>query len=399
MALASADGRVPVRWLFWTMAFAAVVAAFALLVAEGGRMAVLFAIGLAMGVTLYHGAFGFTGAYRRAISEKDISGVAAQLIMIAAAILLFAPVLAAGSALGRGVAASVAPVSVSMAFGAFLFGIGMQLGGSCASGTLYTSGGGNPRMILMLAFFCVGAFWGSLDLGWWQGLPGIGAVSLAETLGWTGAVATQLVALGLIYLALRLLGGRHKRSLWWDGSVSWRDLLRGPWPLLLSAGLLALLNWITLLTAGHAWSITWAFSLWGAKAAVLLGWDPATSAFWSGAFQQVALARPIWSDTVSVMNIGIIGGAVMASALSGRFATHAPSTPLSVLAVVLGGLMMGYGARLAYGCNIGAFFSGVASTSLHGWLWILCAVPGNYVGIGLRGLLRLDQGQQAASPA
>ena len=129
-----------------------------------------------------------------------------------------------------------------------------------------------------------------------------------------------------------------------------------------------------------------------------LGWDPAASAFWSGAFQQAALTRPLWTDTVSVMNLGIIGGAVMASAASGRFASHEPSTPMSVVAVMLGGLMMGYGARLAYGCNIGAFFSGVASASLHGWLWILCAVPGNYVGIGLRGLLRLD-GRRAASPA
>jgi hypothetical protein len=35
--------------------------------------------------------------------------------------------------------------------------------------------------------------------------------------------------------------------------------------------------------------------------------------------------------------------------------------------------MMGYGARLAYGCNIGAYFSGVASASLHGWLWFVLA--------------------------
>ena len=54
------------------------------------------------------------------------------------------------------------------------------------------------------------------------------------------------------------------------------------------------------------------------------------------------------------------------------------------MAAVIGGLVMGYGARLAYGCNIGAFFSGIASTSLHGWLWIAAALPGNWVGIKLR---------------
>ena len=44
---------------------------------------------------------------------------------------------------------------------------------------------------------------------------------------------------------------------------------------------------------------------------------------------------------------------------------------------------MGYGARIAYGCNIGAFFSGVASTSLHGWLWIAAALPGCWIGLRL----------------
>jgi len=45
---------------------------------------------------------------------------------------------------------------------------------------------------------------------------------------------------------------------------------------------------------------------------------------------------------------------------------------------------MGYGARIAYGCNIGAFFSGVASTSLHGWVWIVAALGGNVIGVRLR---------------
>ena len=38
---------------------------------------------------------------------------------------------------------------------------------------------------------------------------------------------------------------------------------------------------------------------------------------------------------------------------------------------------MGYGARLAFGCNIGALFSGIASGSLHGWLWMAAALAGH----------------------
>ncbi|MBF3229532.1 YeeE/YedE thiosulfate transporter family protein, partial [Pseudomonas sp. L01] len=53
----------------------------------------------------------------------------------------------------------------------------------------------------------------------------------------------------------------------------------------------------------------------------------------------------------------------------------------SLAAAVIGGLLLGYGARLAYGCNIGAYFSGIASGSLHGWLWLVAAFAGNSVGV------------------
>lgn len=47
-------------------------------------------------------------------------------------------------------------------------------------------------------------------------------------------------------------------------------------------------------------------------------------------------------------------------------------------------MLLGYGSRIAYGCNIGAFVSGVASGSLHSWLWIAAALPGSWLGIHLR---------------
>lgn len=51
--------------------------------------------------------------------------------------------------------------------------------------------------------------------------------------------------------------------------------------------------------------------------------------------------------------------------------------------------MLGYGSRLAFGCNIGAYFSGIASGSLHGWVWIVAALAGNWIGTGLRPLFDL----------
>ena len=56
----------------------------------------------------------------------------------------------------------------------------------------------------------------------------------------------------------------------------------------------------------------------------------------------------------------------------------------SLAAAVAGGVMLGYGARIAYGCNIGAYFSGIASASVHGWVWLPAAFVGNVAGTRLR---------------
>ncbi|MNE98885.1 putative inner membrane protein [compost metagenome] len=84
------------------------------------------------------------------------------------------------------------------------------------------------------------------------------------------------------------------------------------------------------------------------------------------------------------MDIGIVLGALLAAGLAGRFAPNLNIPLRSLVAAVVGGLLLGYGSRLAYGCNIGAYFSGIASGSLHGWLWLVAAYAGNLVGVRLR---------------
>ncbi|MBI3452667.1 MAG: YeeE/YedE family protein [Rhodospirillales bacterium] len=74
-----------------------------------------------------------------------------------------------------------------------------------------------------------------------------------------------------------------------------------------------------------------------------------------------ALAGSILDDDTSVMDIGIVIGALVAAALAGRFRPSLRIPLRSLAAAVLGGLVLGYGSRIAFGCNIGAFFSGTAS--------------------------------------
>lgn len=347
--------------------------------AGGWRMPALFLLGMALGAVLFRTAFGFTAHYREFLLHRDTRGVRAQVLMLALATLLFAPVLAAGSAFGYPMSGAFAPLGVQVVAGAFLFGIGMQLAGGCGSGTLYAAGGGSVRMLIVLLFFIAGSFWASLHMGWWERPPSRGEVVLGDLLGWTGAAALQLGVLAAVWV---LLGrGAPRRT---ERSPQSPGALAGDGALLLGAVLLAVLALLVLLVAGHPWSITWAFALWGAKAALLLGWQPAESAFWNGDFQRRALESGIFEDVTSVTNIGIVLGSLAAAAAGGRFRPRLSLSAASLAAAVIGGLAMGYGARIAYGCNIGAFFSGVASTSLHGWLWIGAALAGTAIGVRLR---------------
>ncbi|MFO7648068.1 YeeE/YedE thiosulfate transporter family protein, partial [Halomonas campaniensis] len=151
--------------------------------AFGARLGALMLVGGLLGMVLYHAAFGFTAAWRVFITERRGRGLRAQMVMLAIAVLLFFPALSSGSLFGQSVFGYVAPIGVSVVFGAFLFGVGMQLGGGCASGTLFTAGGGNARMLITLLFFIVGSVIGTAHFSWWQSLPAFQPVSLVREFG------------------------------------------------------------------------------------------------------------------------------------------------------------------------------------------------------------------------
>jgi len=228
-----------------------------------------------------------------------------------------------------------------------------------------------------LMAFCAGAFLGSLTRFWWSGLPTIEGIALGEIVGWVPAVAIQIVAfLGLAWL-LHLW--EKPRPLIWQ-----RPQARS---LCLGAIALAVLNTLVLAIAHHPWAITWGFVLVSGKIATGMGWDLANHPYWGMEFAQTALAESIFADITVVMNLGVILGAVLIAASSGSFRLKAIPSWRIVIASVIGGLTMGYGALLAFGCNVNAFFGAIASTSLHGWLWIVFALLGNVIGIKLRSLL------------
>jgi uncharacterized membrane protein YedE/YeeE len=356
--------------------------------AFGWRQGAAWVLGGALGFVLFQASFGFTGAYRRLFTTGEGAGVRAQLVMIALTMGLFLPILASGSVLGTPVRGFVFPIGIGLLVGAFLFGVGMQLGGGCGSGTLYSAGGGQgARMWVTLAFFIIGATLAAWQSEGWAGWPALAPVSLPDRLGTWPAMLLGLAVLGAAWAATRWLErartGRVAPLSWQGGH--W---LRGPWPLLWGVAGLALLNALTLSITGRPWAITAAFPLWGAKLVEASGIDdPAFWPFWEDPTRTEALLRPLLADRIGVMDLGLMAGAAIAALLAGRGAAWALPAGGALLASVLGGLLLGVGATLGFGCNISAFVGGVASGSLHGWVWIVPALLGNWVGVKLRPLL------------
>jgi uncharacterized membrane protein YedE/YeeE len=370
------------------VAVAALVSgAVALSEAYAWRMGALFLVGGFLGLVLYHALFGFTSAWRVFIADGRGAGLRAQMLMLATAVVLFFPALAHGSLFGQAVHGEYGAVGMSVLVGAFLFGLGMQLGGGCASGTLYTAGGGNTRMLVTLFTFIIGSAVGAMHLPWWSAQPNIGAISLIERLGWAPALALNLAMFGAIAIATSVVEKRRHGTLL-GGPASrrrgWQRALQGPWPLLAGAVALALGNFATLYLAGRPWGVTSAFALWGSKLFELMGADVASWGYWQNPARAAALHQSIFRDVTSVMDLGIMLGALLAAGLAGKFAPSWRIPGRSLVAAIIGGLLLGYGARLAYGCNIGAYFSGIASGSLHGWLWLAAAFAGSIVGTRLR---------------
>jgi len=351
----------------------------------GQKQGLAVLIGGFAGFALYHASFGFTAAWRRIFTEGRGVGLRYQFLLIIITCMVSFPLIAYTDARGF-----ILPVGMGMLFGSFIFGFGMQFGGGCGSGTLFVAGGGSTRMCITLLFFVIGSVIGTLHLGWWNAIAfpefiqestGIGdkfSYGMINTLGPVGALVVIAILLGMIALW----------SVWYEknkhGSLEMprktQSFITGPWSPLAGAIALAIVGILTLIVVGRPWGVTWAFALWGAKGADLIGFDILGTSFWTG-WKANAVENSVFKDTTSVMNFGIIAGAMAAAGLAAKFKPLWSLSRVEIGTAVFGGLLMGYGARLAYGCNIGAYLGGLVSGSIHGWAWALMAFAGSSLAI------------------
>ena len=360
----------------------------------GTKQGLLFIIGSALGLVLHQASFGFTAGFTHIIKNYKTQQLRAQMLMLIVASFLMLPLLAQGEFYGQAVAGKLTAISTAMAAGAFIFGVGMQFGGGCASGTLAYLGSGSLRMGITLAAFIVGSLIGTFHFPWWEAMPSLGKFSMIDDWGLLTAILVNFSIAGILWLIFLKIEQRvHGSTQPLNNSVTDKKpgFLANHWPLILAAVLLAILNLMTLMVKGKPWGVTSGFALWGAKIFAFFGGDLSGYEYWQKASWAKALTSPVLNHSTSVMNIGLVLGIWWAAKLSDKMSVSYKASGMLIFRLILGGLFLGYGARLASGCNIGAYFSGIASGSLHGWAWFAIAGVGNIVGFKLKNSLLADR--------
>lgn len=337
----------------------------------GPRAALLVLLGLGFGLALEGLRFGFAGPWRAIVTERDGRGLMAQLLAIGIVAGVALPLLAAAP--GE-LAGAHAPVGPAMILGAFVFGLAMQIVMGCGSGALVNAGSGNVVGLVALAAFIAGSFLGSLHLPFWAGFGSLPVLTAQGSFGSGWGLALTLAGLGAVAVLV------------------WRRAAPGkrlpPVRLWVAAGLIAALALGNLVVAGQPWGIVYGLGLWGAKLAQATGADLAANAFWASPANAERLASSVLSDVTSLTNIGLLVGAWAVMRWRAEpGAQTAALAPSGWLAVAVAGIVLGYSARMAFGCNVGAFFSGISTGSLHGWVWFAAAFGGSLLGVRLRPVL------------
>lgn len=314
--------------------------------------------GLAFGVVLQRGRVCFNSAFRDLRLMNDNFMFKAALLAVALETIAFLAMAQLGW-----IHLNPKPLNwVGVIIGGYVFGLGMVLAGGCASGTTYRIGEGNTTSWLAGLFFAIFALATQSGFlspimnainGWTIKVSSTSALYLGDMTGPTLATLLNIspwiaglafAALILIYLFATKTTNRETATWGWikTGLLIVPVAMFGFWSSTLSGrayGLGVTGGWINILQA--------------TQTNVALSWEGAEV-------------------------LGIILGAAITALIFKEFKLRVPKKGITYAYVVLGGALMGFGATLAGGCNIGHFLTGIPQLAISSIVAGIFFILGNW---------------------
>jgi uncharacterized protein len=376
------------------------VAALVLLMAYrvDTQFARFWAFGLAFGFVLQRGRFCFASAFRDLFLLGHGRNMKGVLLGLAIGSIGFAIVMARQVPIADlgflPPTANVLPVGMHTALGGILFGVGMVVAGGCVSGSLYRMGEGYVASWVAFAGLMGGLLVSTYTWNWWWEASMSTAPSfwLPLSLGHSGALVVTLLALGAVFLGVLWI--EHRAGVVVPAprtadeapdsvaaelrALGRRVFVRG-WPVLIAGAVLGGLN-VLLFTAQEPWGFTGEVARWSAELAGLVGAAPPPLLGVSDLPGCVVVVSEGLVNHMTFLVVGMWVGSFAGALGAGEFKLRRPAQPVRYAQSLGGGVLMGYGAGIAMGCTIGAFFSSIPSLAVNGWVFAVFLAVGAWIG-------------------
>lgn len=366
-------------------------------------------IGLGIGYVLQRSFFGFAGTVKRTWKGNPTLLYAVSLLFGLGAII-FSFLYSSNTA-----KFDARPIGLGVAIGALIFGLGMILANGCASGVLTDISQGSIATIIAFVFFVLGAVPGQMlqhttnsgSLGIYDGYNLLDKWGYAPFL-----IATLVMLIGVSFFGfyiskkIRTKHGRDVQALQeamnetpdiyseWLKKNNYTDnnWLRlhfnvnvKKWSLYIGAIALMILLVLVFVVNGKGWGVTTSFAKWGGWIMGLEGKD----VFVDTPNKAASMDKGILFDAGSFRNFGIILGALIFVFISNRLVIDTKefkkrTTKEHVVrysVAVIAGFMLGFGARIADGCNAGQLCNGIMTGSLSAWLFGIMMTFGGIAGV------------------
>lgn len=257
----------------------------------------------------------------------------------------------------------VSAVSLPLVIGAFIFGIGMELAGCCCSGMFIRMGEGYSVHLITFIFVILGYTFANThyNMLWAPLVQKSPAVFFPDKLGWGPGVTLNIAILLIFYI----IAVRKDKQ---PASTENTSYLKGA----VCLGILSIIHVIVLKTP---WSVSGAFY-----------WiENSTRCLFGGCLDTLLNCKSsiVVAAGTNLRNLGLLIGSMISILFSSQFNFRKIHSRQQVIKSVIGGTLMGYGACIAGGCNITAFFVAASSLSLSGWIFMIMMLAGAFTGIKL----------------
>ncbi len=365
-------------------------------------------IGIGFGYALTRGDFGFAGMANKTCRKGSTKLIRNIMLTIAIAAVVWGALMISDKIT---VAAWIKPISWGLLIGGILFGVGMAFSSCCATGTLQDVPVGFWRALMTMLFFGVGVFLGTPF--WKSGLASTSLITDGTANGvyfgnlfinWFGASAEVAVILTVlltiaIAVGIAFLFKAVERKIAPNfptpeveveepAETVYEKAFVQKWkPGTTALVIVGLFSALVVLTS-TGWGASTVYGTWFASFLNnVLGIDEAALLEFLGPnsnFTSASLNINLLTDPGTLQNLGIVFGAFLALLLAGKlgdvFKAGLKIKPIELVLFALGGLLMGFGTRLSWGCNVGAFFTPAVQGSLAAWLYFFIILGGGYLG-------------------